>query len=190
MSHFEVEQKYRVDDLQRTIDALIKMDLEIADAVEQVDCYYRHPTRDFSETDEAFRLRSVGTTNCITYKGPKIDAETKTRCEEEVALAEGADARQSCDAIFQHLGFEPVSTVTKQRRTAKLTRDDLEIEFALDQIEGLGEFVEIEIGVEASSLEDPVLQKARSTLSALADQLELAEIERRGYLELLLELQA
>ncbi len=188
MSHFEVEQKYRVDNLQRTIDALTKMDLQISDAVEQVDCYYRHPTRDFSETDEAFRLRSVGTWNCITYKGPKIDAETKTRCEEEVALAPGEQARQSCHAIFQHLGFTPVSTVTKQRRTARLSRDELEIEFALDQIEGLGEFVEIEIGVEASGPNDPLLQKARSTLSALADQLALAEIERRSYLELLLEI--
>lgn len=187
MSHFEVEQKYCVDDLDRTVDALTTMDLEVSEAVEQIDCYYRHPTRDFSETDEAFRLRTVGDFNCITYKGPKIDSQTKTRAEEEVELASGAEARQTCDAIFRHLSFEPVATVTKKRRIATMSRDRLEIEFALDEIEGLGEFVEIEIGVEASGPEDPVLQKARSTLSALADQLMLAEIERRSYLELLLE---
>ena len=132
-------------------------------------------------------MRSVGEQSCITYKGPKLDLETKTRCEEEVSLAEGEAARSSCDAIIQHLGFTPVATVTKQRRTAQFLQDSLKIEFALDEIEGLGEFVEIEISVSATDFDDPAVQDARQALAALAEKFELQEVERRSYLEMLLE---
>ena len=169
------------------LEALAAMDLQVQAAVEQIDRYYRHPQRDFAQTDEAFRLRSVGPRNCITYKGPKIDAETKTRCEEEVALAEGAAARTSCDAIIQHLGFTPVTTVTKRRRTAELEREGMQVEFALDEVDGVGEFVEIEIGVTASGVDDPAMSAARELLATLATELGLTEVERRSYLELLLE---
>ena len=187
LQHFEVEQKFRVASLQPTLKALVEMGLQFGEPVQQIDRYYRHPSRDFSQTDEAFRLRTVGHSNCITYKGPKVDLQTKTRREEEVALADGDEARISGDAIFQSLGFQPVATVAKQRCTAKLERDELTIEFALDRVQSLGEFVEIEIGVSALDADDPVVQQARETLTLLASQLGLDEVERRSYLELLLE---
>lgn len=187
LKHFEVEQKFRVASLQPTLDALEQLGVEVSAPVQQIDRYYRHPQRDFSQTDEAFRLRSVGAHNCITYKGPKLDQETKTRCEEEVGIAEGDAARASCDAIIQHLGFEPVTTVIKHRRTAALRQADLEIEFALDQVDGLGEFVEIEIGVSAPSADDSAMDEAKQALAKLALEFGLTEVERRSYLELLLE---
>ena len=47
----------------------------------QVDEYYAHPARDFAITDEALRLRTENNLTVITYKGPKLDRETKTREE-------------------------------------------------------------------------------------------------------------
>ena len=185
--HYEVEQKFRVASLEPKIAALTALSVEIAEPVKQVDCYYRHPGRDFAQTDEAFRLRTVGTRNCMTYKGPKIDQETKTRLEEEVPLADGQEAWNSCDAILRHLGFEPAATVSKQRRICQMQRGELSIEIALDQVEGLGEFIEIEVGVEAADIDDPAIQQARSALAELASELSLADVERRSYLELLLE---
>ena len=187
LKNFEVEQKFRVASLQPTLAALVELGIDVSQPLRQVDRYYRHPQRNFAQTDEAFRLRSVGPSNCITYKGPKIDQETKTRCEEEVALADGETARISADAIFTHLGFEPALTVIKQRRTANFHKGNFDIEFALDQVEGLGEFVEIEIGVAAVSLEDPAMQEARAALADLAASFNLQDVERRGYADLMAE---
>ena len=44
------------------------------------------PCRDFAQTDEALRIRTVGDTSFVTYKGPKLDATTKTRRELELPL--------------------------------------------------------------------------------------------------------
>ncbi|MCH8840590.1 MAG: class IV adenylate cyclase, partial [Planctomycetes bacterium] len=68
--HYEVEQKYRVASHEPVLTTLAAQGVAIGEPVEQVDCYYRHPQRDFSQTDEAFRLRSVGPRNLLTYKGP------------------------------------------------------------------------------------------------------------------------
>ena len=79
--------------------------------VEQVDRYFNHPARDFGVTDEAFRIRSVGDANCVTYKGPRIDSVTKTRREIEVSFAEGSDAASQMTDIWQSLGFRFVREV-------------------------------------------------------------------------------
>ncbi len=180
--HYEVEQKFRVSSFASVVAALAAQGIALGEPVEQVDCYYRHPQRDFAQTDEAFRLRSVGEQNFLTYKGPKLDQETKTRLEEEVRLADGPEARESCDAIIRHLGFEPVATVTKHRRIATTQQGGFTAEIALDDVAGVGQFVEIEISVETDGIDI-----AKQALADLAQELSLTEVERRSYLELLLD---
>ncbi|TWU21943.1 CYTH domain protein [Bythopirellula polymerisocia] len=188
--HIEVEQKYRVASHAPTVAALGAWDVTLGEPVEQIDCYYRHPQRDFAQTDEAFRLRTVGNQNFMTYKGPKLDQTTKTRREEEVRVADGPAARQSCEEILRHLSFEPVATVTKHRITCHLKRDGFDVEVALDQIKELGPFVEIEIAVpvsrEAERSEAERVAAANRVLANLANEMGLSDVERRSYLELLL----
>ena len=71
---YEVEQKFRVDELGSIEDALRQLGSRVEDTVEQVDCYFAHPVRDFAATDEALRIRQVGPDAFVTYKGPKIDS--------------------------------------------------------------------------------------------------------------------
>ena len=184
--HFEVEQKYRVASHEGVLTALAAQGVAVGEPVEQVDCYYRHPQRDFAKTDEAFRLRSVGQQNFLTYKGPKIDQNTKTRLEEEVRLADGPEARQSCDAIIRHLSFEPVATVTKHRRIATTERRGQTAEIALDDVAEIGQFVELEISIETDGTDTSAVDAAKQALADLAQELSLTEVERRSYLELLL----
>jgi adenylate cyclase, class 2 len=178
----EIEQKYRVDNLDSVAATLAQLGAALSAAVTQVDCYYAHPQRDFAQTDEAFRIRAVGPENYLTYKGPKLDAITKSRVEYEVRLADGPDAMAAIGEILRSLGFTPASIVRKQRRTAKLTRDGLIVEVALDDVRKLGTFVELEIGVKDDSHADP----AKQALAKLAAELGLSDSERRSYLELLL----
>ncbi len=178
---FEVEQKFPVEDLADIEHRLALAGATFADPVVQVDRYLAHPSRDYAETDEAIRIRQVGDANFITYKGPKIDATTKTRKEIELPLHKGAEHAEQWTSLLGALGFSPVATVCKRRRHAHIPWQDAEIEVALDHVEDLGTFVELEL-----SADEEALDAAKAKLQSLADELGLSGSEQQSYLELLL----
>ena len=179
---YEVEQKFPVQEHSQLEAKLTAMGAQFGDTIVQVDRYFAHPARDFASTDEALRIRQVGTNCRVTYKGPKLDAATKTRQELELPLGDGSDVASQWTALLQALGFVPVMEVSKRRRNGQLIWQDSNIEIALDHLERLGSFVELELAVEADQVES-----AKSKILSLADELGLAGAERRSYLELLME---
>ena len=186
MSHgpglFEVEQKFQVSDHAAVRQRLVELGATISPPLDQADTYFAHPVRDFAQTDEALRLRRVGKRNCITYKGPKIDAATKTRRELELPLADGEAACEQYAQLLLVLGFRRVATVRKRREPANLLWQGHEIEAALDTVEHVGLFVELE-----TSADEAGLPAAKAAVGTLASHLGLFEGERRSYLELLFE---
>jgi adenylate cyclase class 2 len=180
----EVEQKFRVQNVGELERRLNELNFVPGETVEQVDCYFAHPARDFARTDEALRLRRVGDGNYITYKGPKLDATTKTRREIEIPLPDGEHAGAEAGSLLAALGFSRVADVYKRRRHATVLWQGREIDIALDQLADLGDFVELEIIAEVSDV-----PAARDAIVSLAAELGLAESERRSYLELLLSQQ-
>ncbi|MGQ0634472.1 MAG: class IV adenylate cyclase [Planctomycetaceae bacterium] len=179
---YEVELKFPLSDPAQTISRLRDWGATPDLPVEQVDVYFRHPGRDFAVTNEALRLRSVGERNWLTYKGPVVDRLTKTRRELETRLADGAQAAADMAETLKCLGFEPVQTVRKRRTVQHLTRDGRPFEIAVDDVEGVGTYLEIETLAAESAL--PLAQQA---VLQLAAELELPAAERRSYLELVLE---
>src|SRR5580658_5815271 len=115
---YEVELKFPVPDLGAFARKLADQAVAISLLQEEIDLYLAHPSRDFSKTDEALRLRQKGDANYMTYKGPKIDAETKTRREIELPLAPGPESLASWTALLEAIGFLPVAEVKKSRRKA------------------------------------------------------------------------
>jgi len=161
---------------------------EFVDSVVQEDTYYDAPHRNFAETDEALRIRREqnlqsdqaeaedGTeTTKITYKGPLLEAESKSREEHETSVAD----REAVVGIFDGLGFEPAATVRKERAHYRL--DGYTV--TLDSVDGLGEFVEVE-----TETEDDDIEAAREGARAVLDDLGLDADEqiRTSYLGLLL----
>jgi len=148
--------------------------------VVQVDTYYDAPHREFAETDEALRVRREtreGETQArITYKGPLVEAESKTREEHETGVAEG----ETADAIFEKLGFSPAATVEKDREFYRY--DGYTV--TLDSVEGVGEFVEVETETDENGVE-----AAREGAYAVLRELGLDPDEqtRTSYLGMLLE---
>ena len=181
----EVEQKFRVSDLPALERALADLQGSARKVSVQVDCYFAHPSRDFARTDEALRLRRVGESNYITYKGPKLDATTKTRHEIEIALPDGQQSAAEAGELLVALGFARVAEVTKRRTHFTVPWGEWEIEISLDDVAGLGNFVELEI-----MATEEQMPAARDSLLSLARRLGLAGSERRSYLELLLAAQA
>jgi adenylate cyclase class 2 len=179
---YEVEQKHRVMDAAALIARLQKRGVQLETSVEQFDQYYSHPCRDFATTDEALRIRVVGDRSFVTYKGPKLDTTTKTRHEIELPLDPADYDGSQFASLLAALGFTPVAVVRKLRRTFHITADEYEVDGALDDVDGLGCFVEIEL-----QANDENLEASKRTISKLASDLNLGPSERRSYLEMLLE---
>jgi adenylate cyclase class 2 len=179
---FEVELKFPVPNLAAFSKQLADLNVPISTLQAETDLYFAHPSRDFVQTDEALRLRRKGDANYITYKGPKIDATTKTRREIELPLGPGNDSFQSWKALLEAVGFRPVAEVHKSRRKAAIPWQGRTVEASLDEVEGVGTFVEFELVVD-----EPEVEAARSCIISLAQSLGLTKGQRRSYLEMLLE---
>lgn len=178
---FEVEQKFPVADLAAIAAKLAALGAEFSPAREESDRYYAHPARDFAQTDEALRIRRVGPAAQITYKGPKIDALTKTRREIELPLGAGEEVATAWAGLLEAVGFTPAAEVRKLRRTAQVPWQGRSVVASLDEVDGLGTFVELEL-----SADEEGLDAARACIASLAAELDLCASERRSYLELLL----
>lgn len=183
--HVEVELKFPVADFAAVVARLDQMSARWHAPVEQVDLYYAHPVRDFAATDEALRIRRVGARAWITYKGPKLDSQTKTRRELELPLVANSpegdvSAADRWHELLAALGFRPAAEVRKLRRACQLEIAGRQIEVACDDVEGLGKFVELETAADSGDLD-----AARAVLLGVARNFCLTSGERRSYLELL-----
>jgi adenylate cyclase class 2 len=177
---YEVELKFPAPDLEGVVERLLKMGAELLGEEEQEDCYLQHPCRDFNRTDEALRVRRAGVAATLTYKGPKLDSRTKTRQEIELPVPGGAAGVPRILDLLEALGFEAAARVHKRRRRLLLPWQGRKVEVALDAVEGLGPYLELELPARGAELEE-----ARTQLLALAAELSLGPSERRSYLELL-----
>lgn len=178
---YEVEQKFRVADREALVVRLEQAGVVWRPEIEQCDLYFAHPQRDFASTDEALRIRRIGQENRITYKGPKIDAQTKTRRELELPLVPGPDMAHQYQELLVALGFRTVAEVSKRRRPGTWRHGGHMFEVALDDVNEVGVYVELELSAASDQL-----AVARAALLKAATELELHEIERRSYLEMLL----
>lgn len=196
---YEVELKVRADhDTVR--DRLTALDVGHVETVTQEDTYYDAPDRSFADTDEALRVRIETTAGeCrtfLTYKGPLVDDNSKTRTEAETRVTDEAATR----ALLSGLGYEPAATVRKERE--RYTFEGCTV--TLDSVDGLGEFVEVEYAGESASetetseegvadaggegVAEADIDRAREHAVAVLEQLELDVDEqiRTSYLGLLL----
>jgi adenylate cyclase class 2 len=182
MPQLEIEVKYRVashDGFSHQFSLMGAIPLE---AREDADHYFNAPDRDFAQTDEAFRVRRIGEQNFLTYKGPKRDTLTKTREEIEIPFEPGENSADELVKLLQRLGYRSVTVVRKRRQLFELKRGRFTVQFSLDELPEVGQFVEIEIVADESDFE-----AARDLVLELAQELNLSQVERRSYLGLLLD---
>lgn len=179
---YEIELKFRVDDPDRIRREIVRLGGRAADPVPQTDRYFNHPARDFAQSNEALRVRSLGDRCVVTYKGPVLDREVKTRREIELPIGQSSAEGDEFAEMLTLLGFRPVRTVVKVREPFHLEWDGAPMELAVDNVEGLGTFVEIE-----TLADDTTRDVRRAAVLGLAARLGLDQPERRSYLKMLLE---
>jgi adenylate cyclase class 2 len=178
---YEVEVKLPADhDAVRT--RLAELGAESLGTVVQRDTYYDAPHRRFAETDEALRIRRIhdGSTSepepdetRITYKGPRVDSESKTRREHETRVDDG----ETADSVLEALGFDAVAVVEKHRDSYRV--DGYTV--TLDTVTDVGDYVEVET-------ESDDVDAAREGAFEVLDDLGLDPTDqvRTSYLGLLL----
>jgi adenylate cyclase class 2 len=167
----EVEVKARApDDIEKRIAALGATLLVVEN---HHDLYFNSPQRDFRFSDEALRIRIKEEGARLTYKGPKLDQTTKSRLERTVKI----DDPKQMEQILSALGFVLSAQVRKKR--AKYSYEGVVL--ALDEVEGLGSFVEVEAEGEGH------YEEQRRKVLFIMSKLGLHESIRSSYIELLEE---
>lgn len=179
---YEVETKHRIDDLAALEAVLRERRVLLGGEQVHIDRYFNHPSRDFAQTDEALRIRCIGEQNFLTYKGPKLDATTKTRREMELPIVDGQQGADDLAELLEALGFVFVTEVRKSRRSFALSREGHAVTGCIDEVASLGSYVELELIADEANLDE-----ARRVIGLVAEDLGLGPSERRSYLEMLLD---
>jgi adenylate cyclase, class 2 len=169
----EIEIKAKIDSIEEMERHILGFGAIFRGQSLEDDTYYNHPARDFRETHEALRVRASDTAgSCITYKGPVLPGRAKSRLEAETGIEDSAAFQK----ILTELGFRYSGRVKKTRRFY----DYKGATVTLDQIDGVGAYIEIEkIGENKTLLEEEVIN--------LAKELGIHSFEKRSYLELVLQ---
>lgn len=183
----EAELKASLGDLaaEELADRAAALGFLPVEQVQETDVYFNGTERDFRRTDEALRLRSVRRLpdgpweSLITYKGPKLDRVSNARTEYETGVSDGGTAQK----LLEALGYRPLAEVNKVRRTYRLDQ----VTLCLDQVQGLGGFLELELLVPGEEQREAAVER----LLALLEELGIPrdQLSRRSYLELLAEKQ-
>jgi adenylate cyclase class 2 len=184
--NLEAEIKIPIDEILLDMDPKEYIIDKIGPPLEEVsqkDLYFQNPIKNFSQTDEALRIREIQIKKGkqlveITYKGPKIGSELKIRKELTIKTGDFKEAIR----IFKKLGFKIVLEVAKTR--VNWYHDAFII--SLDDIKGLGKYIEIETQTHDSNSN---LAELKEKLTDFTKQLFPqwnGENMRQSYLELLL----
>lgn len=169
----EIEVKARASHIPLR-DKLAAMGAKPEGIQQHLDTYYNSPMRNFATTDEALRIRSVNGKSVLTYKGKKLDSVSKTRQEFETEV-DGDSTR----SILIALGFFESGIVRKRREIFSCQG----MTIALDSVEGLEEFIEVEKQAETN------IEEHRNQIFEFLESLGIRKEDsiRTSYLEMVLK---
>jgi adenylate cyclase class 2 len=136
----EIEAKLKVDTLQKIENKLRELGAEFAAEQLQTDNLFDDTSSTLTNSDRCLRLRRQvvdgDTRFFLTYKGAKEKSNYKKRQEIEIEVSDA----NSMEKLLSVLGYEMKLSVEKKRRLWRIGG----CEIALDYLETLGNFVEIE----------------------------------------------
>lgn len=136
----EIEAKLKVDSLGDVEQRLRELQAEFVAEQNQMDIHFDDAGSRLAKSDQCLRLRRQevdgDTKYFLTYKGAKEQSNFKKRREVEIEISDA----DSIQVILESLGYKRALSVEKKRMLWRLGG----CEIALDELPGLGTFVEIE----------------------------------------------
>lgn len=178
----EVEVKLPIPDPEGVKNRILEAGFKEQMFIEERDTYFDNARGDIRANGEALRVRE--TKDCrtgkkqaqINYKGKKLDTQTMTRRELETGVEDGAVCRE----ILQAIGYSPAEPEVIKVRTM-LQKDS--VTACLDNVRGLGDFLELEILVEREEKKDAALGQIKDILNSLGYQ--VSDTVQTSYLSML-----
>lgn len=178
----EIEVKARVEVGEEFARRIERIGGKFVREVTQEDLYFRHPFRDLKGRDEALRLRREGKNYTLTFKGRRVGKGAKMREELKIRVGD----YEKMIKLLERLEFEKAFIIRKRRKEFVLDG----VTIALDSVEGLGEFVEIEVMAvveEGGRARLRRMEAFKTELFDMADRLGIPRdrLTTESYLELL-----
>ena len=177
-----LRRQEKTEETGRIAEVLCSMGFRKAARFRQRDTYFDNETGEIRRGGKALRIRETEdlmkgiVTAELNFKGPRMDQVSMTRQELETEVGQAETGRR----ILAALGFSPVlPEVIKERTEYRLE----EITAALDRVEGLGDFLELEILADEETENGKVLQKLEELLGELGYQ--MGDTVTRSYLSML-----
>jgi len=170
----EVEVKVKLKSKEQAYELLRRIGARFISSRIEKDIYFNHPNRDFKQTGEVLRLRKVDGRNLLTYKAIKSSL-FKSRTEIEVEVS---DYNLTLE-LLRRLGFVPIAHIFKERETYQADILGKTVNFLLDDVKGLGTFLEIEVLCNE-------VREGEKILNDIIKKLNLKEVITKSYLEMFL----
>lgn len=178
----EVEVKLPVAELTEIKEKLLKTGFKETAIIEERDTYFDNKQGDIRTNGEALRVRETkdyltGKKRAqINFKGKKLDTRTMTREELETGVEDG----EICRNILRAIGYAPAAPEVVKDRTM-LQKEN--VTACLDNVYGLGEFLELEILADSEEQKGAALDRIENILNDLGYQ--ISDTVRTSYLSML-----
>lgn len=174
----EIEIKAKITDPKLAFEKINYIGGKYSHSEKQHDIYFNGDKKDFKKSDEALRIREIPDGDdfkkILTYKGPKLNSETKTRKEIEVEIS---DTENMADILI-NLGYKPSTIVNKVRRIFTYN----EYVITVDKLNKLGYYMEIEYVAN----EDDDIDTIQEEIFKIFEKMGITSgFEKTSYLELL-----
>ena len=175
----EIEIKANISNVDRLIDRIEDLGAKLSDAVYQKDDVFTRGDKVGGEGSVFVRVRQEtknnATKNIFTLKKMINGHGDKIECETEIS-----DPDNMLRAIAE-MNFVPYMTIAKSRRETKIG----EYSICIDEVEGLGNFIEIEKLVDENADHDEIVDELRIFAEKLG--VDRADSVDKGYDVLLTE---
>jgi adenylate cyclase class 2 len=175
----EVEIKIPVSNLREVRAKLTGKGFVHERSLIEKDTYFDGGVYGIRKSGQALRVRQICDQDTgevmseINFKGKKMDSVSMSRPEYETTVGDGEIAGK----IFEEAGFYPVEPVVVKKREILAWEN---VQACLDEVKGLGTFLELEIMATDETGRAPALERIKTLLEELGHTME--ETTRASYL--------
>lgn len=145
MNLIELEKGFVLNDNHLIKEEAIEKGFKLAHEVEETDTYFTDKDKEFVRTRTCLRIRRIDSNYMeLTYKA-KSSQDTERYGKKEVNIQIKPTDYEDLVTVLSGLGYIKYVEFTKYRKVYSKKDNNVEYNIMLDNIKGIGDFVEFEI---------------------------------------------
>ena len=145
MNVIELEKGFVLNDNHLIKEEAIEKGFKLAHEVEETDTYFTDKDKEFVRTRTCLRIRRIDSNYMeLTYKA-KSSQDTERYGKKEVNIQVKPTDYEDLVTVLSGLGYIKYVEFAKYRKVYSKKENNVEYNIMLDNIKGIGDFVEFEI---------------------------------------------